>query len=146
MWKTVNGGHVVIGVGIVHRHQRKHNVPILNSHFSTFVLVVRLYACDRQFFPVAIYCTLLHRENGSFEELCFTPLTVGYNRPPSAVNDPSVTETIQQWSAIGAMYDSTNWSSGCHMENKLIRCDPSQLRRYSEREVSIASLKGLVQV
>ena len=30
--------------------------------------------------------------------------------------------------------------------NKLIRCHPTQLRRCSEREISIASLKGLVQV
>ena len=30
--------------------------------------------------------------------------------------------------------------------NKLIRCHPTQLRRCSEREVSIASLKGLVQI
>ena len=30
--------------------------------------------------------------------------------------------------------------------NKLIRCHPAQLRRCSEREVPIASLKGLVQI
>ena len=30
--------------------------------------------------------------------------------------------------------------------NKLIRCHPTQHRRCSEREVSIASLKGLVQI
>ena len=30
--------------------------------------------------------------------------------------------------------------------NKLIRCHPTQLRRCSERETSIASLKGLVQI
>ena len=30
--------------------------------------------------------------------------------------------------------------------NKLIRCHPTQLRRCSEREVSNASLKGLVQI
>ena len=34
------------------------------------------------------------------------------------------------------------WSHG----NKLIRCHPTQLRRCSEREVSIASLKCLVQI
>ena len=30
--------------------------------------------------------------------------------------------------------------------NKLIRCHPTQLRRCSERDISIASLKGLVQI
>ena len=67
------GGHVVIGVGrvIVHRHHQ-----LLNSHFVVHFCTCRqTVCCDRQFFPVAIYCTLLHRENGSFEVLCLhTPL------------------------------------------------------------------------
>ena len=52
---------------------RKHNL-LLNSHFC--VLSVQLctcsqtVSCDRQFFLVAIYCTLLHREYGSFGVLC----------------------------------------------------------------------------
>ena len=66
-----HGGHVVIGVGIVHRPPRKHNIPVIGFsllvHFCTCSQTV---CCDRQFFPVAIYCTLLHRENGSFEVLC----------------------------------------------------------------------------
>ena len=51
------GGHVVIGVGRV----------IVQRQLCTCSQTV---CCDRQFFPVAIYCTLLHRENGSFEVLC----------------------------------------------------------------------------
>ena len=45
--------------------------------------------------------------------------------------------STMEW--IGAFHDRTNWCC-------LIRCHPTQLRRCSEREVSIASLKGLVQV
>ena len=36
-------------------------------HFCTCSQTV---LCDRQFLPVANYCTLLHRENGSFGVLC----------------------------------------------------------------------------
>ena len=50
---------------------RKHNIPVVEfsllAHFCTCSQTV---CCDRQFFPVATYCTLLHRENGSFEVLC----------------------------------------------------------------------------
>ena len=58
----------------------------------------------------------------------------------------TMTEAFQQWS--GSVHSTTGqigvvWVSH---GNKLIRCHPSQLRRCSEREVSIASLKGLVQV
>ena len=57
-----------------------------------------------------------------------------------------MTETVQQWS--GSVHSTTGqigvvWVSH---GNKLIRCHPAQVRRCSEREVSIASLKGLVQV
>ena len=68
------GGHVVIGVGrvVVHRHHAD-AIPSVES----FLLVVAVHFCtcsqtvfcDRQFSFVAIYCTLLHRENGSFEVL-----------------------------------------------------------------------------
>ena len=48
---------------------------------------------------------------------------------------------------IGALYDRMKWCRlGCLVGNKLIRCHPTQLRRCSEREVPIASLKGLVQI
>ena len=55
-------------------------------------------------------------------------------------------EAVQQWS--GSVHSTTGqigvvWVSH---GNKLIRCHPTQFRRCSEREVSIASLKGLVQV
>ena len=57
-----------------------------------------------------------------------------------------ITEAVQQWSA--SVHSATGqicvvWVSH---GNKLIRCHPTQLRRCSEREVSIASLKGLVQM
>ena len=56
-----------------------------------------------------------------------------------------MTEAVQQWS--GSVHSTTGqigvvWVSH---GNKLIRCYPAQLRRCSQREVSIASLKGLVQ-
>ena len=57
-----------------------------------------------------------------------------------------MTEAVQQWS--GSVHSTTGeigvvWVSH---GNKLIRCHPTQPRRCSEREASIASLKGLVQV
>ena len=57
-----------------------------------------------------------------------------------------MTEAIQQW--CGSVHSTTGqigvvWFSH---GNKVIRCHSTQLRRCSEREVSIASLKGLVQV
>ena len=61
---------------------RKHNIPVIEFsllvHFCTCSQTV---CCDRQFFPVAIYCTLLHRENGSFGVLClhFVPSTAPGN-------------------------------------------------------------------
>ena len=47
---------------------------------------------------------------------------------------------------IGAFHDRKIGVVSVSHGNKLIRCHPTQLRRWSEREVSIASLKGLVQV
>ena len=56
-----------------------------------------------------------------------------------------MTKAVQQWSE--SVHSTTGqigvvWVSH---GNKLIRCHPTLLRRCSEREVSIASLKGLVQ-
>ena len=78
-------GHVVIGVRIVQCYHAIMDVVIgvrivqcyhaimANSEFSTigpnYQLVVKLYDLIVTF-PVAIYCTLLHRENMSFEVLC----------------------------------------------------------------------------
>ena len=85
---SVNG-HVVIGVRIVQCHHAimdvvigvrvmhlpRNRVQFLIFHFwsqfqlvtcSQFQLVVRLYALIVTF-PVAIVCTLLHRQNTSFE-------------------------------------------------------------------------------
>ena len=57
-----------------------------------------------------------------------------------------LTEAIQQWRgsvhSIAGQIGVVWLSHG----NKLIRCHPTQVRRCSEREVSIASLKGLVQI
>ena len=57
-----------------------------------------------------------------------------------------MTEAIQQWS--GSVHSTTGQIGVVWLShgNKLIRCHPTQLRRCSEREVSIASLKGLVQI
>ena len=57
-----------------------------------------------------------------------------------------MTEAIQQWS--GSVHSTTGQIGVVWLShgNKLIRCHPAQLRRCSEREVSIASLKGLVQM
>ena len=57
-----------------------------------------------------------------------------------------MTEAVQQWS--GSVHSTTGqigvvWVSH---GNKLIRCHPIQLRRCCERKISIASLKGLVQI
>ena len=49
--------------------------------------------------------------------------------------------SIQVRSLVGTGQTGVVWVSG---GNKLIRCHPTQLRRCSAREVSIASLKGLV--
>ena len=47
---------------------------------------------------------------------------------------------------IGALQDRTSGVVWVSHGNKLIRCHPTQLRRCSEREVSLASLKGLVHI
>ena len=46
-------------------------------HFCTCSQTV---FCDRQFLSVANYCTLLHRENGSFEVLCLLSPSVTIDR------------------------------------------------------------------
>ena len=55
-------------------------------------------------------------------------------------------EAIQQWS--GSVHSTTGQIGVVWLShgNKLIRCHPTQLRRCSEREISIASLGGLVQI
>ena len=76
------GCHVVIGVGRV--TVQRHHADIIQS--TEFFLVVHFCTCsqtaccDRQFFPVAIYCTLLHHENGSFEMLCLHTPSVTVDR------------------------------------------------------------------
>ena len=88
--------HVVIGVGrvVVHRHHAD-AIPSVESFLLDFVVYLctcsQTVFCDRQFQQKPNCCTLFHRENGSFEVLSLHP-PVGYNRPPSAVNDPTVTK------------------------------------------------------
>ena len=57
-----------------------------------------------------------------------------------------MTEAVQQWS--GSVHSTTGQIGVVWLSpgNKLIRCHPTQLRRCSEREIPIASLKGLVQI
>ena len=57
-----------------------------------------------------------------------------------------MTEAVQQWS--GSVHSTTRLIGvdGVSHGNKLIRCHPAPLRRCSEREVSIASPKSLVQI
>ena len=57
-----------------------------------------------------------------------------------------MTEAVQQWS--GSVHSTTGQTGVVWLShgNKLIRCHPTQLRRCSEREISIVSLKGLVQI
>ena len=65
------GGHVVTGVVRCHHADV---IPVQISFLLDFVVhfctCSQTVFCDRQFLPVANYCTLLHRENGSFEVLC----------------------------------------------------------------------------
>ena len=57
-----------------------------------------------------------------------------------------MTEAVQQ--SNGSVHSTTGQTGVVWVShgNKLIRCHPTQLRRCSERDVSIASLKGLVQI
>ena len=57
-----------------------------------------------------------------------------------------MTEAVQQGN--GSVHSTTGQIGVVWLShgNKLIRCHPTQLRRCSERKVSIASLKGLVQI
>ena len=86
---------VVIGVRVVLCHQ-----AMDNSGFSTFLnfphrvqILILSSSCisSSSLFPVAILCTLLHRENTSFEVWYLHP-PAGHSRPPSAATDPSVTK------------------------------------------------------
>ena len=57
-----------------------------------------------------------------------------------------MTEATQQW--CGSVHSTTGQIGVVWLShgNTLIRCQPTQLRRCSEREISIASLKCLVQI
>ena len=65
------GCHVVIGVVLGFTTQTQYQVQ--SSFLLDFVVHLctcsQTVFCDRQFSSVANYCTLFHRENGSFEVL-----------------------------------------------------------------------------
>ena len=65
------GGHVVIGVVLGFTTQTQYQVQIsfLLNFVVRFCTCSQTVFCDRQFLSVANCCTLLHRENGSFEVL-----------------------------------------------------------------------------
>ena len=86
-------GHVVIGVvlGFTTHTQYQVQLAFLLYFVVHFCTCSQTVFCDRQFLFVAIFCTLLHRENGSCEVLSLHH-PVGYSRPPLAVNDQSVTK------------------------------------------------------
>ena len=76
------GCHVVIGVVLGFTTQTQYQVQ--SSFLQDFEVHLctcsQTVFCDRQFLPVANYCTLLHRENGSFEVLCVHPPSVTVDR------------------------------------------------------------------
>ena len=61
------GCHVVIDVVLGFTTQTQYQVQ--SSFPSGFCTCCQTVFCDRQFSSVANCCTLLHRENGSFEVL-----------------------------------------------------------------------------
>ena len=69
------GGHVVIGVVLGFTTQTQYQVQIsfLLDFVVHFCTCSQTVVCDRQFLSVANFCTVLHRENGSFEVLSLHP-------------------------------------------------------------------------
>ena len=73
------GGHVVIGVGrvVVHRHHADAKPSVESFLLDVAILVVvRLNSVIVNFHLKPNCCTLLHRENGSFEVLSLQKLDV----------------------------------------------------------------------
>ena len=69
------GGHVVIGVVcLVAQFHHEDAIPCVEFFPSGFLVQLctcsQTVFCDRQFRLKPNCCTLLHRENGSFEVLC----------------------------------------------------------------------------
>ena len=79
------GCHVVIGVVLGFTTQTQYQVQIsfLLDFVVHFCTCSQTVFCDRQFLPVANYCTLLHRENGSFEVLS---LQLGRDNPSGVLS------------------------------------------------------------
>ena len=75
-------GHVVTGVVLGFTTQTQYKVQ--SSFLLDFVVHLctcsQTVFCNRQFSSVANYCTLLHRENGSFEVLSLHHRSVTVDR------------------------------------------------------------------
>ena len=81
--------HVVIDIRVVLCHPLVHNLG-----FPLRVQILILLSCcnnSSQLLPVVIMCTHFAPKKYVIRGVVFT-LPVGYSRPPSAVNDPSVTK------------------------------------------------------
>ena len=72
------------------KKERSHRAVSRNFPLLVPILIL-LSNCinSSSLFPVAILCTLLHRETTSFEVKYLHP-PVGYSGPPSTINDPSI--------------------------------------------------------
>ena len=92
MWMSVE---VVSGVRIVLCHQVIDHYGVSTFlHFPLRVQILNLLSCcsnSSSLFPAGILCTRFAPRKHVILGVVFTP-TVGYIRPLSAVNDPSVTK------------------------------------------------------
>ena len=80
--------NVVIGVHIVVL-----SVPLIVVHFVVLILLVVILYQFIPLFPVAILSHMFSLYYHGILGVVFTP-QVGYSRPPSAVNDPTVTKNM----------------------------------------------------
>ena len=102
-------------------------------HFCTCSQTV---FCDRQFLSVANYCTLLHRENGSFEVLCSACLIKTCSSTCHHVSDlslsllslissslssastPSQSSSPLSWSSSSMWLEPTSTKPNAHTQNE----------------------------
>ena len=97
-------------------------------------------------FPVAILCTLLHRENTSWDGGVAFTHTIGHNRPPSTVNDPSTTKMnefkkIMPWRLVPNTSITSHpvllvhGSSPWWLSQEWVHQEPCQLHHEEEEEL-----------
>ena len=84
------GFHVVIDVGRL-AVQFHHAYTIPSTKFFSSGCCSPIVSCHRQLKLYPKFLHIAHRENASFEVLSLHH-SVGYSRPPSTVNDLSVTK------------------------------------------------------